>query len=44
MVKLYNALKASYKPTDKLGNYIKDKELSNDNEQVYYNPKKEGIK
>ena len=46
MVQLYNALKASYKPTDKLGKkgqYVKDKELSNDNEQVYYNKKKKKL-
>ena len=43
MVQLYDAIKASYKPKDKLGKkgqYVKDKELSNDNEQVYYNKKK----
>ena len=43
MVKLYDAIKASYHPQDTLGkhkNYVKDKDLSNDNEQVYYNKKK----
>ena len=43
MVKLYDAIKASYKPTDRLGkhgNYIKDTSLSNDNQQVYNNKKK----
>jgi len=46
MVQLYDALKASYKPKDKLGKkgqYIKDKSLSNDNEQVYYNKKKKKL-
>ena len=44
MVKLYDAIKASYGNKDTLGRrgqYVKDKSLSNDNEQVYYNKKKE---
>ena len=43
MVKLYESLYASYHPQDTLGknkNYVKDKALSNSNEQVYYNKKK----
>jgi hypothetical protein len=43
MVQLYDSIKASYKPVDRLGKhgqYVKDKSLSNDNEQVYYNKKK----
>ena len=43
MVKLYDAIKASYGNKDTLGRrgqYVKDKSLSNDNEQVYYNKKK----
>ena len=43
MVQLYESLKGSYKPQDKLGRhgqYVKDNSLSNDNEQVYYNKKK----
>jgi len=46
MVQLYDAIKASYKPKDKLGKkgqYVKDKALSNDNEQVYYNKKKKKL-
>ena len=46
MVQLYNAIKASYKPVDRLGKkgqYVKDKELSNDNQQVYYNQKKKTL-
>ena len=46
MVELFSALKASYKPVDRLGKkgrYIKDKELSNDNQQVYYNQKKKKL-
>ena len=46
MVKLYDAIKASYHPQDTLGkhkNYVKDKSLSNDNEQVYYNKKKDKL-
>ena len=43
MVKLYDAIKTSYHPSDTLGkhkNYVKDKSLSNDNKQVCYNKKK----
>ena len=43
MVQLYDAIKGSYKPVDRLGKhgqYVKDKSLSNDNQQVYYNKKK----
>ena len=46
MVKLYDALKASYKPVDRLGKhgqYVKDTNLSNDNQQVYYNKKKKKL-
>ena len=46
MVKLYDAVKASYSNQDTLGKkgqYVKDKSLSNDNEQVYYNKKKKKL-
>ena len=46
MVKLYNAIKASYGNADTLGKhgqYVKDKSLSNGNEQVYYNKKKKKL-
>ena len=41
-VSLYDALKNSYKPKDRIGHYVKDKELSNDDQQVYIKRKKNG--
>ena len=37
-VSLYDALKNSYNPADHLGDYVIDKDLSNDNQQVYHRP------
>ena len=41
-ISFFSVLKSGYKdqPKKRLGKYILDEQLSNDNNQVYYNPKK----